>query len=116
MLKISILGAALVLASQPTYSEPVKLTGAQITKALSEHVFISERDGQQAVQLFKSNGATFYSAGPAQQQGTWQVKGDKYCSVWPPSENVACYDVVADGPMIRFVSDSGKTSDWKLQQ
>lgn len=63
-----------------------------------------------ARQYFDKGGQTPYLDASGQRtQGNWQVRGDQYCSVWPPSDHYSCYDVergaAADGkPTITFVS------------
>jgi hypothetical protein len=82
----------------------VKMTGAEITIALSDKELVA--DGE-ITQLFQATGLTMYSERGSHSQGKWKVENDKYCSVWPPSEFWACYDVVKEGDIITFVSSSG---------
>ena len=96
------------------YSEEVKLTGPKITDALSEREVKGNDTGQTSAQIFRSNGATFYSIGQAQQIGNWKIIADQYCSVWPPSEHWVCYDVFQDGNAIRFLSPSGLSVTYTL--
>lgn len=43
-------------------------------------------------QYFNKNGETSYiDAESNKTYGSWLVKGEKYCSIWPPSEHMACY-------------------------
>jgi hypothetical protein len=37
------------------------------------------------------------------------VRGDRYCSVWPPSDRWTCYRVDRDRLDIRFTDDAGNT-------
>ncbi len=69
------------------YSEEVKLAGPQITDAPSEKELKGSDNGQVSIQIFRSNGATFYSVGQAHQIGNWKIVAGQYCSVWPPSEH-----------------------------
>jgi hypothetical protein len=93
----------------------IELTGSEITSLLSDRILISAKPGDNSEQLFQKAGATFFTQGQNQQQGQWKVVDNKYCSVWPPSENWVCYVLFRDGENLRFVSPSGNTSDWKLQ-
>jgi hypothetical protein len=45
-------------------------------------------------QYFGADGKTTYFGkdGPS-SQGHWEVRGNQYCSLWPPSQEWACYDV-----------------------
>jgi hypothetical protein len=55
-------------------------------------------------QSFARNGETIYiDASGARTIGEWLVRGDKYCSIWPPSERMTCFEV-----------ESGKTADGKV--
>ncbi len=66
--------------------------------------------GQGIWQTFEENMQTHYfSGGPS--TGTWAVRDGRYCSVWPPSDIWACYDVLQRGDTIRFVGDSGDITD-----
>ena len=97
-------------------AEEVKLTGPQISEALSEMEVKGGDNGQASSQIFRSNGATFYAVGQAQQIGNWKVVDDKYCSVWPPSEHWVCYDVFRDGKAIRFLSPSDTSVTYTLTE
>ena len=83
----------------------VRLTGPQITEALTARV-LSYADG--TTQEFKAGGQTMAGSG----EGRWRVEGDRYCSVWPPSESWACYDVdrAARGLDVRFTDDAGSVT------
>ncbi len=61
-------------------------------------------------QTFDEAGLTqYFSGGPS--AGRWAVREDRYCSLWPPSDLWACYDVLKSGDIIRFVDDNGGTTD-----
>jgi hypothetical protein len=54
-------------------------------------------------QFFSKGGETIYvDAAGHKTYGQWLVRGDKYCSLWPPSDRWVCYAV-----------ESGKTADGK---
>lgn len=108
-----ILMCSLVTVAQ---AEEVKLTGPQIIQALSEKEVKGNDNGQVSSQIFRSNGATFYAIGQAQQIGNWKVVEDKYCSVWPPSEHWVCYDVFQNGKAIRFHSPSDTSVTYILSE
>ncbi len=43
-------------------------------------------------QSFSKGGETIYiDASGAKTFGEWMVRGDKYCSLWPPSDHWSCY-------------------------
>lgn len=76
------------------------LDGAAITTALTARV-LAYPDG--TLQDFMADGRTLYG----DQWGQWQVRGDRYCSSWPPSDRWDCHDLAASGLRVRFTSDSG---------
>lgn len=54
-------------------------------------------------QFFSKGGQTIYVDSSGQKTfGQWMVRGDKYCSTWPPSDRWVCYGV-----------EDGKTADGK---
>lgn len=93
-----------------------ELAGAEITAVLSDQIFVGADPADDIEQIFQKSGLTLYSANGAQSQGTWKVDGNKYCSVWPPSEHWSCYAVVQEGEVITFVSTSGTRYPVKLKQ
>ena len=116
-----ILGAGLrlftvaLVLSGAARAEGQKLTGAEIKTALSDHTLQGTReDGKLWQQIFQKSGATFYSVGNAQSQGRWEVRGDQYCSQWPPNESWTCYDMAVDAGDYYFVSASGQRTSGKL--
>ncbi|CAD0185226.1 hypothetical protein RUESEDTHA_02112 [Ruegeria sp. THAF57] len=83
------------------------LTGDEILEALTGHKL---GYGKGIWQTFDASGVTnYFSGGPS--AGRWAVRGDQYCSVWPPSELWACYDVRRSGQVIRFVDSNGELTD-----
>lgn len=99
----------LLLASSSAWAGEQKLSGTEIQLALNDHTYggVGE-EGKSWEQIFQKSGVTFYATGGAQSQGKWEVRGDQYCSQWPPNEAWACYDVmVAENLVIIFVSASG---------
>lgn len=82
------------------------LSGAEIEAALSGHRLNYET----AWQEFRPSGRTLYNAGQ-DSWGYWQVREDKYCSQWPPSDLWACYRVEVHGPLVRFVGEAGDVTD-----
>ncbi len=84
-----------------------KLAGDEILKALSGKKLDY---GEGVTQTFDENMLTQYFSGRP-SSGRWAVRGDRYCSVWPPSDYWACYDIEQSGETIRFVDDAGNTTD-----
>lgn len=68
-----------------------------------------------ATQAFMASGRTRYDTGTV-SWGDWEVRGDQYCSQWPPANGWACYGVAADDlGGVRFTGESGDTTDGVLQ-
>ncbi|WP_170468612.1 hypothetical protein [Ruegeria arenilitoris] len=101
---------ALILAFWPgflTAEEFRPLTGDEILTALSGQKLDY---GEGIWQTFDDTMLTQYFSGRP-SAGRWAVREDRYCSLWPPSDLWACYDVQQSGDVIRFVDDSGSTTD-----
>ena len=97
------------IAAGPANAQDRKLTGPEIKALLTDRVAHGKEDsGSANEQLFLASGATFYSVGAAQSQGRWEVRGNQYCSAWPPSTSWSCYDVTHDGATHSFLSAAGK--------
>ncbi len=87
------------------------LTGADIQAALAGVTL----DYGHATQSFSDTGETTYVSGRP-SLGYWNVRGDQYCSVWPPSDHWACYDMAAKPDVLRFISASGDVTDGIIQR
>jgi hypothetical protein len=104
-----------LLSCTPAWADEIKLSGADITAALADHTLGGKReDGSLWEQVFQKSGVTFYTVGSAQSQGVWDVRGDQYCSQWPPNQSWACYDMTKDANTYSFISASGQKSSGRL--
>ncbi len=90
------------------------LTGAEVEATLNDMTaYYLPFSATSARQYFNRNGETIYiDAAGAKTTGAWLVRGDSYCSVWPPSEHYVCYPLEkgtgADGRVTyTFVSGGG---------
>lgn len=95
------------LLASPTFAQDFhQLEGKGVHQALTARVLQYAPNIQQD---FFADGRTLYQS-PEESWGTWRVKGDKYCSKWPPADGWACYDVYASdtGLDIRFVDAQGR--------
>lgn len=89
-------------------AEERKLGSPEIRAALADHVFGgTDENGNPWSQIFQRTGATFYMQGASVSNGLWDIRGDQYCSQWPPSQTWSCYDVVEDDGSVVFISSSG---------
>ncbi|MDU8926490.1 hypothetical protein RXV86_03740 [Alisedimentitalea sp. MJ-SS2] len=82
------------------------MSGQQILEELTDRELVY--DGG-AWQRFNASGRTLYNAG-TDSWGYWSVRGDQYCSQWPPDAFWACYDMAMDGERFRFVDAFGNVS------
>lgn len=90
------------------------LTGAEIRTALSGNTAEGVQDGVAWKQYFDPNGQTTYVSGGRASPGRWSVRGDKYCSQWPPSERWDCYGMTGEEDRMTFVPDGGG-ADWPVR-
>lgn len=88
------------------------LTGAEIETALTDRTL----DYGSATQVFKASGRTLYSVAGRDSWGSWAVREDQYCSVWPPSDLWACYDIQAKPGAVRFVGAQGDITDGRYAE
>lgn len=82
------------------------LTGGEIREALTDR----KLQYRTAWQEFRSSGRTLYNAGN-DSWGYWRVESDQYCSMWPPSDLWACYDMARSGQNLRFIGAGGDVTD-----
>ncbi len=74
------------------------MTGPQITETLTGRTLKYENGWQD----FRASGRTLHHVG-RDSWGYWAVRGDQYCSMWPPSDLWACYDMARLGDRVRFI-------------
>lgn len=101
---------ALILTIWPGFlaaEEFRTLNGDEILTALSGQKLDY---GEGVWQTFDDSMLTQYFSGRP-SAGRWAVREDRYCSLWPPSDLWACYNVQQSGQTIRFVDDGGGTTD-----
>ena len=100
------LAVFLVLAGAAQAETWRAMTGAEIAAALTDRVLVYT----DARQRFYASGRTLYDAGQ-ESWGYWAVRGDQYCSQWPPSDAWDCYDMATDGASLRFIAADGSATD-----
>ena len=104
--------AVCTVCAGPAWAESwTPLTGAEIRTALEGRVLQYES----AWQDFRSSGATLYHAG-RDSWGYWRVEGDRYCSLWPPSDLWACYGLERSGERLRFVGAAGDVTEARYKE
>lgn len=82
------------------------MNGTQITAALTGHKVQYDT----AWQDFRATGRTLYNAG-RDSWGYWRVTNDQYCSMWPPQDLWACYDMTRQGNRLRFIGQGGDITE-----
>ncbi len=102
-----------VLAAGPALADWTAMTGAENAAALTGRVLVH----QAARQEFLASGGTLYDAGRP-SWGRWEVRGDAYCSQWPPAEDRASYAMEReDGTgALRFVGESGEATEGRYAE
>jgi len=90
----AIVATAFLIASTPAHADEVRLDDDQIIAALSDQTAIYT-DGE-VYQYFDPNGQTPYWDRGRLTRGSWTVNGGRYCSTWPPSTGVSCYEVFSN--------------------
>ena len=101
--RLPCLALSLSLLAAPLVAEERKLTTGEI-KALLPMIIASSETTRQT---YSARGATTYTDRGRDSYGSWEARGDKYCSQWPPANGWACYDVLVDGETLIWVGDSG---------
>ena len=87
-----------------------RITGVTVITTIDD-------SGRRYTQVFQKAGLTIYNVMPSSSSnGLWDVRGDQFCSQWPPSENWSCYDVTGDGKALTFIASDGKLWPVKVLQ
>lgn len=102
-----------LLAGPVEAADWVPMDGAAIRAALTG---ATVRYSGDTAQDFRESGRTLYTRKGRDSWGYWEVRGDRYCSQWPPSELWACYDMARQGDAIRFIGAAGDTTDGVLAE
>ncbi|WP_234417136.1 hypothetical protein [Loktanella sp. Alg231-35] len=103
---LRLIAVFIVCAGAVTAQEWRALSGAEIAAALTDRSLTYPN----ATQHFYASGRTLYNAGQ-DSWGYWAVRGDQYCSQWPPGALWDCYDMAVMGDALRFVGADGSTTD-----
>jgi hypothetical protein len=102
-IKAALVAICLINPAPATAEEWERLDGPGISAALTARV-LGYPDG--TLQDFFADGRTLYG----ESSGRWEVRGDRYCSLWPPSDRWTCYAVDRNRLDIRFVDDAGEAT------
>jgi hypothetical protein len=113
--RLALATLAIMALVVPASADEVAMKGPDILKTLTG----SFVEGSNWKQSFEAGGATVYAGADGKQStGRWDVRGDEYCSQWPPSDVWACYamasDATADGISIIWISADGARESARL--
>jgi hypothetical protein len=108
--KLAVLAGCMATISLAQAGE-TPLTGAEIRDALSGNTVNGVQDGVSWKQYFDPGGATTYVSGGRASPGRWSVRGERYCSRWPPSDKWDCYAMTGEGDVVTFIPEAGG-ADW----
>ncbi|MEM1299155.1 MAG: hypothetical protein AAGH68_07715 [Pseudomonadota bacterium] len=97
--------AMLALSATPALADNARLTGSEIEALLT--TITAHGTAKETRQKFWTDGRTEYEERGHYSYGRWWVDGDKYCSVWPPSEGVSCYAVHRNGDLLTWIGRVG---------
>lgn len=100
----------LALAAPVAADDWQALSGDEIREVLNG----THLEYENASQFFMADGRTEYVAGRP-SLGLWEVREDQYCSVWPPSDHWACYDIFQKPGFLRFVGEAGDVTDGSIK-
>ncbi|MEL6643965.1 MAG: hypothetical protein AAFQ79_08530 [Pseudomonadota bacterium] len=106
-----VAGLVMLAASAAGAEDWRTLAGEEVTIALTEREVIYDLEFDVS-QTFYASGRTKYTFGNP-RWGWWEVRGDAYCSLWPPSDEWECYGVALspDGASVRFIGAAGDVTD-----
>jgi len=108
-----VLGLAVALSPGMAVAEWRAMSGPEMARALTD-VTLTYGSGQQ---IFYASGRTLYDSGRP-SWGYWELRGDQYCSQWPPADGWACYDMERDEgtARLRFIGQSGDVTEADLAE
>ena len=107
-----VLGAMTLSVSMASAGEWRKMAGPEIASTLTDWIVDYRVDTWQD---FRASGRTLYHAGRP-SWGHWAVRGDQYCSSWPPSDLWSCYDMErGSGDKVRWIGVAGDITPGTLR-
>ena len=103
------------IAPWPALGEATKMTGPDISTALTGNTVHGMWGETEYYSFFDANGDTIYTTKKGADKGTWRVTDTQYCSVWGTTED--CYNLHRDGDKIVWeVPASGQRYDTMLME
>ena len=107
----SLLLAFLVFAGPAAAEDWRALSGAEIRVVLTGATVSYDPD----TQVFFETGRTRYRL-LRDRWGWWEIRGDSYCSLWPPGEDWTCFAVERRGGRLRFIDPDGVITEATLSE
>ena len=107
MRSLGLACAIFVLFAAPVFAEEQMMKGPEVKAFLDGANVEGNQDGNAWSQTFRADGTTVYTTVSGDQQGSWEIRGDKFCSNWPPATTWDCYDITGEGENISFVPEGG---------
>ena len=92
-------------------SQDVAMTEEEFNQLLSGNTMRGVWAGNTYQQYFDPSGDTIYQEqGKPETSGTWRINAQaEFCSIWPPSTDEYCYNVVKDGDTLLWSDGQGNT-------
>jgi hypothetical protein len=114
-MRFALLVSTAIAPTLPAWADDMPMKGPDILTTLTG----ARVEGSNWSQRFDAGGATIYAGADGKQStGRWDVRGDEYCSEWPPSDVWACYAMAtntsADGTTIIWISAGGSRESARL--
>ena len=114
-MRFALLVSTAIALNLPAWADEMPMKGPDILKTLTG----ARVEGSNWSQRFDAGGATIYAGADGKQStGRWDVRGNEYCSQWPPSDVWACYAMAAntsaDGTTIIWISAGGSRESARL--
>lgn len=105
---------AMLCAGPVMAQDWTRMTGAEIEAALDERALLYADNIRQ---VFYKSGKTLYDNGRP-SWGNWAVRGDQYCSEWPPADGWNCFamDRHSSNEKLRFVSETGHITEGSYRE
>ena len=106
-LRFLLLAILLSAAPLANAAEPAAPDKRQLIELLAGNSMRGIWAGRHYAEYFDADGSTLYREqdGPV-TEGRWRVDDDgRYCSVWPPSDDWVCYQVLVSGMNIYWRAD-----------
>ena len=99
----------LIVLSNSVYAQGTSMTESEFNQLLSGNTLRGVWANNNYQQYFDPNGDTIYQEeGKPETSGTWRINAQaQFCSIWPPSTDEYCYNVVKDSEILLWDDGQG---------